>query len=102
MRGKHHAIHTGNPGLNFREHIFILRFEAITHGIRQVQHGGAGLNRRMTALDKVTAVRAPRVFGRKLDVRAMRLGQAHGPRDHLQDFFARLVELVLEVNVGGG
>ena len=56
----------------------------------------------MAALDKIIAVGAAGVLGRELDVGAERRGESDRRADLLEYLFARLAELVLQVDVRGG
>jgi len=70
--------------------------------VGQVHGGGPGVDRRLEYAAQVVAVAARAVFGRELHVVREGLGVRHGVDGGLNDLVAAHLELVLEVDVGGG
>src|SRR6185437_7715418 len=64
-------------------------------------HRRARIDRRVQHFTQVIDIAARRVFGRKLDIVGVAARLSHGGSRHLDDFGARLSELVLEMDVRG-
>ena len=99
VRAEHNVVHARHARLHVAEQLLVFGFETIADGVRQVQHRRARFHCGVAALNEIVAIGAARILRREFHVLAFGLGVRHGPTDHLQNLFTRLVQLVLKMNV---
>ena len=76
--------------------------ESVAHGIRDVENRRAGVNGDSKHFAEVIDLAAGCIFGRELDFIGEATRQTYRLPGHLNDFGAGLLQLVFEVDVGGG
>ena len=79
----------------------VLLGDAVADGVGDVDRGGARGDDRARDLDQIFDRRAPAVLGGELDVADVLAGERHRGRRLVQHLRARLLQLVLEVDVAG-
>ncbi|OPZ84158.1 MAG: hypothetical protein BWY76_01971 [bacterium ADurb.Bin429] len=103
------AMHADDRLLDIRharaqrgDQLKILVRRGVADGIRNIHRAGAGGDDRLDDFTEKIHLRARGVFGGKFHVVAERSRQLHGFDRHRQHFLARLSQLILHVDVGGG
>ena len=84
------------------EHLEVFLRRGVAHGIRQVDGGGAGLQRRLHAAAQIVELGARGVLGRPLHVLDPVAGSGDLEVHELQHLLGRLLQLVLPVHRRGG
>ena len=74
----------------------------IAHGIRQIDRSGTGVDGGLEDLAQKITVAAGAVLGGEFHIVRVAAGMTHRFHGGGQDFFAAHLELVLQVDVGGG
>ena len=74
--------------------------QAITRRIRDVHHGGTGLDHGLHHAGQVFIVRASRIFGIELHILHITLGILHGSHGTFNDFLTVRIEFVFNMRVG--
>src|SRR5260370_7711170 len=83
------------------EHRAVLFRNRVTHSVRQIQNGSAGINRHAANLAKKINVRAAGILGGELDFAHTLPSKTYHRADGFQRFLARDVQLRVKVQAGG-
>src|SRR5262245_2075276 len=96
------AIDVGHARFKRLNDVRVFGRYRVADGVRDVDDGSPFVYHRGDDLAEIIQIAARRVFGGELDVVGEAFRQPHGLAGHLQNLFAVLLQLVLQVNVGGG